>query len=282
VSGTPTGAVLHDRVQHRADPRQDGGDRPHDGPDAPDRDAEQPRPLGRVRRSADRGSERGPLEAPPESKHDDRNGDHHRRLLTAELHPADGGWTRDGEAEGGDRTEVAGEVGAETVRHRQDLQQSDRGDRQHQAGRGLEPLDHRRVDGGAHSGGGHEPEADRHPDLHVPAGHGHLDQRRGDAAEGGLGDVDHPGRPVDEDQAHGGERDQGTLDRPLDRHADGDRPVREPPGHEPGYEGSGGDRDRAGRQPERARHHDPAGPLRLHPAGARHGTLRVTGRPTGS
>ena len=86
------------------------------------------------------------------------------------------------------------------------------GNHQDQSRGGEEPAHHGGVDeeAGEQRGGQAEPQGGEVRD--VEAGDGHGDDAGGQPADLGLGEVDDPGRPVDEDQAERGE----GVERPDD------------------------------------------------------------------
>ena len=114
------------------------------------------------------------------------------------------------------------------------LRQPDGGQREDQAGNAEEAPDHEQVDGRTEQRGEGEAGAGRRPVGPVPDV-GQLQRERGGRrADRHLGEVDDPGRPVDEHEAHGREGGQRAEDD-----AEQDDARRQPPGEQPGQDGPG-------------------------------------------
>ncbi len=190
---------------------QDAGDHPHQGRQAADRDPEQPGAVGVVGDRAHRDAGVGPQQEPAQGDEYDGHHNGDEEVVPVEEHREDqhvlrAQWRVDA-AHDGRSTQPA--------RHQQldapeELGQPDRDHHDDQAWRGEEPpaddAVHDETEGGSH----HE----RDPDAHEPVdvvGQVELDGDRGrQRTHGAVREVDHPRRPVGEDETEGEQAVHGT------------------------------------------------------------------------
>jgi hypothetical protein len=230
AGGEPRGRprLGEDAGQGHAGPAQQPGQRPDQRRQAADADAEQGGPLGVLGHGPHRHAGAGEAEEGRQ-----RQQEEHRHLDGEDVgEPEGNAVAADAEVESGERQLVMERSGAQRLgererlrpgeerepahevgrRLRQEPGHHDRHHGQHQSRRPEEAPDQRQVEGHADQRREAEPQQEGHDEGHPGVLHEVEREDGAGRADGRLGEVDDPQRPVDEDDPGGGEGVDETED----------------------------------------------------------------------
>src|SRR5581483_6285444 len=177
-------------------PGEAGGEDPRDGGQAPDRDAEQDSPVVGVGGTADGDPVPAPGEEEGQADQHQRDDDHGQDAVAVEGHREHVELRAERGGEGGEGADVAEEVGQVELGRPQDLGQTNGGDGKDEARSLEEGADDREGDEGSGAEGEDHADRDGQQVRKVPADHHDDGDRRGQAADLGLGEVNDAGRAV--------------------------------------------------------------------------------------
>ena len=219
--GGVDGQALDRGLEHDGEGRQPADDGPQLEVQPVDGDAEQPGPVDVLGQAPDGGARLGAVQVEQQAGegHRGQGGEDHVVAVEAgAAHPPGG--VREARVEARDGGGDVEPVGDEQGQPAEGLGQPDGGDGEDEAGGGAEPADDRHLD--AHPQPHAQGDAQRGDDPPAPA------QAEGEAggegaarrAHGAVGEVDDPGRAVDEHQADGHEPGADAEGGALEHDAD--------------------------------------------------------------